>query len=231
MKFCDRLLETVQPVWGMSHNHPFVVGMGDGTLEKDKFQYYIIQDYLYLLDYAKLYAIGVVKATNPQVMGKFAEQIDGILNGEMTIHKQYAKRLGISIEEIESAKPSAKNLAYTNYMMSVSQNGTLVELIAALLPCMWSYWEIGKRLNNIPGARDHEFFGEWIQGYSSEEYGNLCIWLIDLLNEMAVGKSETELERLEEIFLYSSRFEYLFWDMSYRKEMWGFEEQEHTTVS
>lgn len=175
MKFCDRLLETVQPVWEMSHNHPFVVGMGDGTLEKDKFQYYIIQDYLYLLDYAKLYAIGVVKATNPQVMGKFAEQIDGILNGEMTIHKQYAKRLGISIEEIESAKPSAKNLAYTNYMMSVSQNGTLAELIAALLPCMWSYWEIGKRLNDIPGARDHEFFGEWIQGYSSEEYGNLCI--------------------------------------------------------
>lgn len=90
-------------------------------------------------------------------MGKFAEQIDGILNGEMTIHKQYAKRLGISIEEIESAKPSAKNLAYTNYMMSVSQNGTLAELIAALLPCMWSYWEIGKRLNDIPGARDHEF--------------------------------------------------------------------------
>ncbi|EOP59148.1 transcriptional activator tenA [Bacillus cereus VDM053] len=231
MKFCDRLLETVQPVWEMSHNHPFVVGMGDGTLEKDKFQYYIIQDYLYLLDYAKLYAIGVVKATNPQVMGKFAEQIDGILNGEMTIHKQYAKRLGISIEEIESAKPSAKNLAYTNYMMSVSQNGTLAELIAALLPCMWSYWEIGKRLNDIPGARDHEFFGEWIQGYSSKEYGNLCIWLIDLLNEMAVGKSEKELDRLEEIFLYSSRFEYLFWDMSYRKEMWGFEEQEHTTVS
>ncbi|MGM2836203.1 thiaminase II, partial [Bacillus cereus group sp. Bce025] len=97
MKFCDRLVETVQTVWEMSHNHPFVVGMGDGTLEKDKFQYYIIQDYLYLLDYAKLYAIGVVKATNPQVMGKFAEQIDGILNGEMTIHKQYAKRLGISI--------------------------------------------------------------------------------------------------------------------------------------
>ena len=60
MKFCDRLLETVQPVWEMSHNHPFVV-YGDGTLEKDKFQYYIIQDYLYLLDYAKLYAIGVVK--------------------------------------------------------------------------------------------------------------------------------------------------------------------------
>ena len=163
MKFCDRLLETVQPVWEMSHNHPFVVGMGDGTLEKDKFQYYIIQDYLYLLDYAKLYAIGVVKATNPQVMGKFAEQIDGILNGEMTIHKQYAKRLGISIEEIESAKPSAKNLAYTNYMMSVSQNGTLAELIAASS----MYVELlgnGKRLNDIPGARDHEFLVSGFKG-------------------------------------------------------------------
>lgn len=230
MTFCDALFKKVAPVWEKSHQHPFVKGIGDGTLELDKFQYYIVQDYLYLLDYAKVYALGVVKAHNPEVMAKFAKQMDGILNGEMNLHKQYAKRLGISIQEMEEAKPSAMNLAYTNYMLSVSQSGTLAELTASLLPCMWSYWEIGKRLNAVSGARDHEFYGEWIRGYSSEEYGELCIWMIDLLNELAAGKSEQEKLRLEEIFLNTSRFEYLFWDMAYRKEMWGFEEQQHSGV-
>jgi thiaminase/transcriptional activator TenA len=230
VKFCEKLFQKVEPIWEKSHRHPFVTEISDGTLDLDKFQYYIIQDYLYLLDYAKVYALGVVKAQNPEIMGRFAKQIDGILNGEMNLHKQYAKRLGISIQEMEAAKPSAMNLAYTNYMLSVSQSGTLAELTASLLPCMWSYWEIGKRLNTIPGARDHEFYGEWIQGYSSEEYGELCIWMIELLNELAEGKSEQELQRLEEIFLNTSRFEYLFWDMAYRKEMWGFEE-ECSTVS
>jgi thiaminase/transcriptional activator TenA len=231
MTFCEELFKKVQPIWEKSHNHPFVTGIGDGTLEIDKFQFYIIQDYSYLLDYAKVYAIGVVKANEPKVMSKFATLLDSILNGEMNLHRLYAKRLGITIEELEEAKPSAINLAYTNYMLSVSQSGTLAELIASLLPCMWSYWEIGKRLNEKPGANEHEFYGEWIRGYSSEEYGALCIWLIDLLNELAEGKSAKELERLEEIFLNTSRFEYLFWDMAYHKEMWGFDEREHTALS
>ncbi|MBO9128842.1 thiaminase II [Bacillus sp. 165] len=230
MKFCEELFEKVQPIWERSHNHPFVVGIGKGTLEVDKFRFYIVQDYLYLLDYAKVYAIGVVKAYDLKVMSKFAMLLDSILNGEMNLHRRYAKRLGITIEELEGAKPSAINLAYTNYMMSVSQHGTLAELIASLLPCMWSYWEIGKRLNEKPGANTHEFYGEWIWGYSSKEYGQLCVWLIDLLNALAEGKSKNELARLEEIFLNMSRFEYLFWDMAYRKEMWDFE-REYTMLS
>ena len=225
MKFCDRLFQNVQPIWEKSHQHPFVKGIGNGELELDKFQFYIIQDYLYLIEYAKVYALGVVKAKDLQVMSKFARQIDGILNGEMNIHKEYAKRLGISIEEMEQAKPASMNLAYTNYMLSVSQSGTLAELVASLLPCMWSYWEIGKRLNDVPGASDHEFYGEWIRGYSSEEYAELCIWVIELMNELAEGKSEKELAHLEEIFMTTSRFEYLFWDMAYRKETWSFDEQ------
>ncbi|UOY91972.1 thiaminase II [Ectobacillus sp. JY-23] len=223
MSFCKQVFQQAEEIWERSHNHPFVTGIGDGTLPIETFQYYLVQDYLYLLDYAKVYALGVVKAQNPRIMEQFAKQMDGILNGEMSLHKQYAKRLGVSIEEMERAKPSAMNLAYTNYMLSVSQSGTLAELTAALLPCMWSYWEIGKRLNTIPGAADHVFYGEWIRSYSSVEYGEMCIWMMELLDQLADGKSVTELARLEEIFLNTSRFEYLFWDMAYRKEMWELE--------
>lgn len=220
MTFSDRLFQKVKPIWEKNHQHPFVQGIGHGTLEKSKFRFYMVQDYLYLIDYSKLFALGAVKAHDVQTMGEFAKLLDSTLNVEMGLHRDYAKKFDISLEELESAKPSPTTLAYTHYMLHVSQNGTLAELVAALLPCMWSYWEIGKDLSKIPGSTEHAFYGEWVKMYASDEFGQLSIWLIDLINKLAEGKSEAELNHLEEIFLNTSRFEYMFWDMSYNEDMW-----------
>ncbi|MHC8970889.1 thiaminase II [Priestia aryabhattai] len=219
MKFSERLYEKLQPIWRQNHNHPFVQGMGDGTLEKEKFRFYMIQDYLYLIDYAKLFAIGAMKATDLQTMGKFAALLDSTLNEEMSLHREYAKKFQISEKELEKAQPSPTTLAYTHYMLHVGQSGTLAELVAALLPCMWSYWEIGKELSEKPGA-ENEFYREWIEMYSSEEFGELATWCINLFDSLTEDKSEAELEKLEEIFLNTTRFEYMFWDMAYNEAMW-----------
>jgi len=104
-------------------------------------------------------------------------------------------------------------------MLHVGQSGTLAELVAALLPCMWSYWEIGKELSEKPGA-ENEFYREWIEMYSSEEFGELATWCINLFDSLTEDKSEAELEKLEEIFLNTTRFEYMFWDMAYKEAMW-----------
>jgi len=223
MKFSERLYEKLQPIWRQNHNHPFVQGMGDGTLEKEKFRFYMIQDYLYLIDYAKLFAIGAVKATDVQTMGKFAALLDSTLNEEMSLHREYAKKFEISEKELEKAQPSPTTLAYTHYMLHVGQSGTLAELVAALLPCMWSYWEIGKELREKPGA-ENEFYREWIEMYSSEEFGELATWCINLFDSLTEDKSEAELEKLEEIFLNTTRFEYMFWDMAYNEAMWPIHE-------
>ncbi|MFD2213267.1 thiaminase II [Metabacillus endolithicus] len=220
MKFSQRLYEKVLPIWESNHNHPFVKGMGNGTLEKDKFRFYMIQDYLYLIEYAKVFALGAVKATDLHTMGRFAALLNSTLNEEMELHRQYAKKFGITTEELEEAKPSPTTLAYTHYMLHVSQNGTLAELVSALLPCMWSYWEIGKDLKKIEGASEHEFYGEWITMYASDEFGQLATWCIELIDELSEGKSESELVKLEEIFLNTTRFEYMFWDMAYKETMW-----------
>ena len=180
----------------------------------------MIQDYLYLIDYAKLFALGSVKAIDVETMRKFGEMLHSTLNVEMDLHRQYAKKFAISEEELENAQPASSTLAYTHYMLQVAQNGTLAELVAALLPCMWSYSEIGKELAEIPGALEHEFYGEWVEMYSSKEFGELSNWLKDLMNKLAIGKSEEERKKLEEIFLNTSRFEFLFWDMAYRGETW-----------
>ncbi|MBT2258057.1 thiaminase II [Priestia megaterium] len=223
MKFSERLYEKLQPIWRQNHNHPFVEGMGDGTLEKEKFRFYMIQDYLYLIDYAKLFAIGAMKATDVQTMGKFAALLDSTLNEEMSLHREYAKKFEISEKELEKAQPSPTTLAYTHYMLHVGQSGTLAELVAALLPCMWSYWEIGKELSEKPGA-NNEFYREWIEMYSSEEFGELATWCINLFDSLTEDKSEAELEKLEEIFLNTTRFEYMFWDMAYNEAMWPIHE-------
>ncbi|OXS77985.1 thiaminase II [Domibacillus enclensis] len=220
MKFSEQLREKCLPIWRQNHQHPFVTGMGNGTLQADKFRFYMVQDYLYLIQYAKVFALGAVKADDLATMGKFAALLDGTLNEEMALHRQYAARFGITGEELEAAQASPVTLAYTHYMLHAAQNGTLADVVAAVLPCAWSYWEIGKELNQIPGAAEHELYGEWIKMYSSDEFGQLAQWCIDLMDEQAEGKSERERARLEEIFLNTTRFEYLFWDMAYNGEMW-----------
>ncbi|PAD67870.1 thiaminase II [Bacillus sp. 7586-K] len=224
MKFTEQLREKVLPIWEKNHTHPFVLGIGNGTLAKEKFRFYMIQDYLYLIEYAKVFALGAVKARDLDTMGRFSKLLDATLHEEMELHRQYAKKFNISTKELEEAKPSPITLAYTHYMLQVSQNGTLAELVASLLPCMWSYWEIGKILNEEPGASEHEFYGEWIRMYASDEFGKLANWCIDLMDQLAEGKSDAELRHLEDIFLNTTRFEYMFWDMAYHEEMWPFDE-------
>ncbi|WP_097025946.1 thiaminase II [Clostridium peptidivorans] len=219
MKFSQKLYESVEDIWKSYYEHPFVYGIGQGTLDVDKFKFYMIQDYIYLLDYAKIYALGIVKADTEEIMKGFSSMVNGILNEEMSIHRSYMRRLGITQDEISQTKASLANISYTNYMLSVSQRGTLAELSVSLLSCMWSYLEIGKHLSKIPGAVDHEFYGEWIRGYISEDYIKLTNWVIDLIDDLAKDLPKRELEKLEEIFINTSKYEYMFWDMSYNKEM------------
>lgn len=215
MKLTDRLYASVKEIWDSYYEHPFVKGIGNGQLEIEKFRFYMVQDYLYLLDYAKVFALGVVKAKEEDVMRKFAVLVNDILNGEMNIHKAYMKRLSITTEEIQQAKPSLANLSYTNYMLSVAYQEGVLELLISILACSWSYEKIGKQLNKIPGAAEHEFYGEWIQGYASEEYEKSNQEILNLTEQLAEGCTEKEIENLIIIFQNCSRYEAAFWDMAF----------------
>jgi thiaminase (transcriptional activator TenA) len=221
MKLTERLYQSVNDVWQKTHQHPFVVGIGTGDLPVESFIRYMKQDYVFLIDYSKLFAIGAVKAKDIETMAAFAKLLHETLHGEMDLHRQYAERFGITHQQLEETKPTPVNLAYTRYMLNVAQTGSLEELIAALLPCMWSYWEISKMLaDTYPHASDHHLYGEWVKMYSSDEFGSLATWLIDLLDRLTEGKPERELANLEEHFLTTSKFEYMFWDMVYQGGEW-----------
>ena len=211
----DRLRAAAAPIWEACLKHPFVTGIGDGTLAVERFQYFMLQDYLYLFDYARVFALGVVKARDPELMRTFASNVDAILGGEMKIHRAYMKRLGISEEQVFAVKPALDNLSYTNYMLSIACSGTPMEIVAAILACSWSYAEIGQALASVPGAAEHPFYGEWIQGYASEEYAATNQALIELMDSLAANATEDQIAYLTEIFVNCSRYELGFWDMSW----------------
>ena len=210
-----RLRQAADPIWEQCLHHPFVTGIGDGTLNVEKFRHFMLQDYLYLFDYARVFAVGVVKARDPELMRTFSGNVDAILNGEMNIHRAYMKRLGITEEQVFSVKPALDNLSYTNYMLSVAHTGGPMEIVASILACSWSYAEIGQALARIPGAADHPFYGEWIRGYASEDYAATNQALMELMDELAAGATEAQIAHLTDIFVNCSRYELGFWDMAW----------------
>ena len=218
MTVTQRLYEAARPVWQQCHQHPFVKGIGDGTLDKEKFQWFLLQDYLYLFDYARVFAWGVIKARDAGLMRTFSANVDAILGGEMKIHRSYMARLGITEEQVLQVKPALSNTSYTHYMLAVAAAGGPAEIIAAILACSWSYAEIGESLAKVPGALVHPFYGEWVQGYAGEEYHKTNDALVALMDELAAGCTKEEYARLEEIFVNCSRYELGFWEMAWTLE-------------
>lgn len=212
----SRLLDATKDIWSRYHSHPFVLGLSDGTLDREKFKHYMIQDYIYLVDYAKVFALGAAKAQTIDDMRVFAGYLHQILDGEMEIHRSYMKRLGITPEEAENALPSPETAYYTSYMLRMAYEFGAAEIAAAILSCALSYEVISKEIvKNNPDALNHPFYGEWVEGYSNDEYAKANVVLCELLERLAKDYSEDELARLAEIFIICSRCEEHFWDMAW----------------
>lgn len=218
--FTELLYAEAKSIWEKTHVHPFITGIANGNLPVSAFIHYMKQDYLFLQEYAKLFAIASIKATRLDWSGTFAQIMTSTLQEEMSLHRGYAQRLGISDNELETAEPSFVMLAYTSYMLQVAHQGSLGEGVSALLPCMWSYQEIGKRLAQKPGVTNHPQYGEWVRMYSSDEFASSANWLKGVLDEIARDSNEQERVRMKQHFIATCKMEYLFWDMAYLEQVW-----------
>jgi thiaminase/transcriptional activator TenA len=216
MAVVDRLLAAARPIWDRYNEHPFVKGIEDGTLDKEKFRYYILQDYLYLEEYAKVFAIGVAKAEDLEMIRLFAGYINVLTDGEMDIHRGYMGELGITQEELDAMPRALDNLSYTSYMLRVAYEETQVEILAGILSCAHSYEMIAKRIiENNPDSVNHPFYGDWIKGYASDAYTKENVALMAHLDRLTEYYTEQQIQHLIDIFVACSRYEELFWDMSW----------------
>ncbi|MCC8123024.1 MAG: thiaminase II [Oscillospiraceae bacterium] len=220
MSFSRELKARTTKVWEEGYNHPFVQEIGQGTLNKEKFQFYLLQDYQYLLQYAKVFALATVKAENEDMMTLLSGIQHGILAEEMNLHREYMAGFGISSEQMLSVKPSLFNRTYTANMLAVGQTGDLSEILAAVFPCGWTYWDYAIRLKKQYADRlEGNFYRTWIEKYASFDFANSFEWFYDAIDEIVTRKTDAGRERVAEIFASSVEFEYLFWDMAYKQEM------------
>lgn len=217
--FSAHLREIADPIWEAQHEHPFVRGIGDGTLDVEKFGHWLRQDYLYLIDYARLFAAGVLKAPDLPTMNTMAEMVHAILHMEMDLHRSYVAEFGITTEDLERETKAPTCQGYTDFLLRTATTGDFAELLAALLPCIWGYAEVGARLEQR-GMPDDERYARWIGMYASEEFAQLGEWCRDLVDRVASGMPDDARRRMEEAFVTSSRYELAFWEMAWSGERW-----------
>lgn len=215
-KTIDCLMEAVKDIWAQYNEHPFVRGIQDGTLDREKFRYYIIQDYLYLEDYAKSFAIGIAKAKSLETTRLFSGYINTLTGGEMDIHRGYMGKFSVTREELDGTPRSLDNLSYTSYMLRIAYEEGEAEILTAILSCAYSYEVIAKKIvENNPAAAEHDFYGEWVQGYASEEYAEENKILLEMLEKLTKDYTEEQIKHLTDIYVACSRYELMFWDMSW----------------
>jgi len=203
VSFAVELREAAAPVWERHVAHPFVAGIGDGTLPEDKFRFYVRQDYLFLIDYGRLLSLGAARAPRLEWMRRFARLASSVLETEMALHREFAARWGVT--DLEAVQVEPATAAYCNFLLRTASLGDFSELAAAVLPCMWSYAEIGATLRPTSDR-----YREWIDMYASEEFGELAAWARSIVDDV-----DGDEDRMGAAFAASCEHELRFWDAAY----------------
>ena len=213
-RFTDTLWSKAWPVWEEIFRHPFLREAKAGTLPLEKFRYYVIQDYKYLSAFARVVAMSLAKAPTSSALESIARRL--VTPIERPLHRKLMPMLDITQEDLRRTPISPTNLAYCNHMIGAASLSSWATGIASLLPCPWTYHELGE----VVGKIDHPVFGPWSAVYAEgllEEGVNL--WR-ELLDEAGRSASQEEQAVIADAFMTSSRYEYMFWEMAYRQEAW-----------
>ena len=216
--FSDELWQGIADVYDAILAHPFVTGLTDGTLAHDAFAFYVVQDVLYLQRYAQ--ALAAVASRAPDTAGTemFARHAADVIAVEQTLHGSLLAGLGVDPAVAATAEPAPTTLAYTSYLLATVHGGSYAEGVGAVLPCYWIYWEVGKDLlgRGSPDPR----FQRWIGTYGGEEFGETVRGVLDIADRLGPGLSPAERTLMHRHFRTTSRYEWMFWDMGYRKQGW-----------
>jgi thiaminase/transcriptional activator TenA len=214
--FAQELRAGVAAAWERITTHRFTESIGDGSLSVARFRYFMRQDYLFLIEYARVLAMASSRAPDLESMSRFAALLDETLNSEMELHRSFCADFGISARQLEATLPSAVTTSYTEFMVGVARNGDIARISAALLPCQWSYDEIGRKLAAKHGAPEGSFHRRWIDGYCSPEYRSVTDWLVRFVDRVG-GEADTEARTvMHRLFAGSCRHELRFWDAAWR---------------
>ena len=213
----ERLRESCAAEWRAYCRHRFVAGLADGSLPESAFRHYLVQDYLFLIQFARAYALAAYKADRVEDMRAAASALSGILDTEMGLHVGYCAEWGLSEAEMAAAPEALETVAYTRFALDCGQAGDLLDLLVVLAPCVVGYGEIGRRLGADPATkREGNRYATWIETYAAEDYQAVADGAraqLDRLGERF--GAEARFPRLRALFAQATRLEIAFWDMGW----------------
>lgn len=216
--FTSELWKSIGPVYRKTLEHPYLKGLADGTLPKSRFHFYLLQDAHYLRAFAQALHVLASKAPREDWALTLGRHATEALEVERGLHQSLLAEAGIGAGRMAAAEPAPSNYAYTTHLLAAVHRGTFAEGLAAVLPCYWIYWEVGKELKKA-GSKDPAY-QRWIDQYAGADYGKIVGQVLDMMNAQAARIPAAEREQARRLFLLSARYEYLFWDAAWRQEQW-----------
>ena len=210
----ERIIKDSMDIWQGYLIHPFIEGLADGTLEDEKFLNYLIQDTLYLREYARVYAMAMYRSTTIEELRAYYSILAFVNDGEGSFRLEWLKKEGLDSLSIDKMPLKLENQAYCDFILEVAEHQGVAEIMMAVLPCMFSYAWIFEKVAKDPKARESRYW-PFIEGYISEGYAADCRTWAAFTEARIAELDESELARLSEIFRKSSQYETGFWDMSY----------------
>jgi len=198
--------------------HPFVTGLTDGTLPGDAFAYYVVQDALYLRDYAKTLAIVAGKAPDTAGTEMFARHAAEIITVERVLHDSLMGELGLDPATMDEEQPAPTTLAYTSYLLATALSGSYAEGVGVVLPCYWIYHEVGREL--LRRGSPNVQYQKWIDTYADDQYGDVVRSVLDVADGLGGQLGPAERALVGRHFRTTSQYEWMFWDAGYRQERW-----------
>lgn len=195
-------------------DHPFVQELGKGILPLNKFQYYLKQDYVFLINYCKVLALAASKSPSESMMKRWVSLLNETLNSEMDLHRNFCKDFGISISNLEKTIADTSTKNYCDFLIENANQNSEKFIAVSLLPCQWGYQEIAQ--NFVKNKFETESFHKiWIDSYSSQEYQDVTNWLINHVDEIGKNSNNKEVEKYKQLFRSGIEYEIGFWDSAW----------------
>jgi thiaminase/transcriptional activator TenA len=218
MSFSQNAWQRIVPLYGAILDLPFNRELAAGTLSRERFTFYLLQDARYLTYFARALAVTAARAPDNDALIQFAGSAREAVVVERDLHEGFFKDYGISPAAAAAAEPSPTCAHYTHYLLALAYNAPYEVSVAALLPCFWIYWEVGKHL--LATAEPDNPYQAWIDTYADEAFAAGVRKVIAIGDQMAAAASPTIRDQMSGAFVRAAQLEWMFWDSAYRLERW-----------
>lgn len=212
MSFTDEIWAEARPILDAIEQHPFVTGLGDGSLPREVFAGYMTQDALYLADYARAMGMLAFRAADADDITFWGVGVQGAIVAERELHAAHV--------EVGAGQMSPSSRAYTSYLLATAAAAPYEVGVAAILPCFWIYQWVGDRLLAAAGDLAQHPYGDWIGMYADPAFAESTLRAREITDRLAEAGSDEVRVRMREVFLQASRYEWMFWDAAWRQETW-----------